>query len=75
LCRYERSPHNGTLRVALCSLYALIGAPSAAFSAFTQLDVKHIQLDTLTHHALPSLLGYLQEPRTNKSIRYIIHIK
>ena len=54
---YGYSPHNATLRLSLTSVYGLLGAADAAAVPFQSLGVKHIQLDTLTHHLLPALLG------------------
>jgi N-terminal acetyltransferase B complex non-catalytic subunit len=54
---YGYSPHNATLRLSLTSVYGLLGAAAAAAVPFESLGVKHIQLDTLTHHLLPALLG------------------
>lgn len=54
---YGYSPHNATLRLSLTSVYGLLGAAAAAAVPFQSLGVKHIQLDTLTHHLLPALLG------------------
>ncbi|KAK3253266.1 hypothetical protein CYMTET_37478 [Cymbomonas tetramitiformis] len=53
----EHSKFNSDLRLATCSLYSLMGASTAALAIFKQLDVKHIQLDTMPQHILPTLLG------------------
>ena len=52
-------PYSSKLRLALCSLYSLLSNPTSAAAHLEKLDIKHIQLDTLSpQHALPALRGF-----------------
>ena len=51
------SPHNAELVLAQAGLLGLLGAGLAAAEAWRPLEVKHIQLDTISHHILAPLLG------------------
>jgi len=54
----KSSPYNASMRLALTSLYGLLGCPAAAQRCFVKLECKHIQLDTLVgQHLLPALLA------------------
>ncbi|ORZ30182.1 N-acetyltransferase B complex non catalytic subunit-domain-containing protein [Catenaria anguillulae PL171] len=49
------SPSNHTFKLLLQSLYLHLGSPSRALSLFDSLEIKHVQLDTLSHHVLDRL--------------------
>lgn len=51
------SPNHAELRLGLTSVYALLGAATAARDAFAPLDVKNIQMDSMIHHVLPIAEG------------------
>lgn len=51
------SPNHAELRLGLTSVYALLGAATAARDAFAPLDVKNIQMDSMIHHVLPVAEG------------------
>ena len=51
------SPNHAELRLGLTSVYALLGAATAARDVFAPLDVKNIQMDSMIHHVLPIAEG------------------
>eukprot|EP00898_Chlorokybus_atmophyticus_P003920 jgi/Chlat1/4529/Chrsp29S08894 len=50
-----RSRYNYVLRLALLSLHEHLAAAGPALATWEPLEIKHIQLDTLSHHILPVL--------------------
>ncbi len=56
------SPNHAELRLGLTSVYALLGAATAARDVFAPLDVKNIQMDSMIHHVLPVAEGGAAPP-------------
>lgn len=50
-----RSSHHADMRFALMSAYLALGCPTRAHAHAKPLDLKNIQMDTLSHHLLPAL--------------------
>ena len=51
----SRSSHHAEMRIALVSAYLALGCPTQAQIHWKQLDVKNIQMDTLSHHMQPAV--------------------
>ena len=51
------SPNHAELRLGLSSVYALLGAATAARDVFAPIDIKNIQMDSMIHHILPVAEG------------------
>ena len=51
------SPNHAELRLGLSSVYALLGAATAARDVFAPIDIKNIQMDSMIHHILPIAEG------------------
>jgi hypothetical protein len=54
-CRWQSE-----YKLMLVSLYLHAGAVGPALAWYRLLDIKHIQLDTMSHHVLQGLLGTAQ---------------
>ena len=52
-----RAPTTRNFASVTTSVYALLGAATAARDAFAPLDVKNIQMDSMIHHVLPVAEG------------------
>ena len=53
----KKSPHNASLMFSLTAIYTLLGAAGLALETLGLVDMKHVQMSTLLHHALPACLG------------------
>ncbi|KDO28790.1 hypothetical protein SPRG_19998 [Saprolegnia parasitica CBS 223.65] len=53
----RRSAYNFQMKMLLCRVYALLGAGDAVLHRYKELDVKQIQLDSLSHLVLDGLFG------------------
>ena len=53
----KKSPYNASLRFSVTAIYTLLGAASLALERLAFVDIKHVQMSTLLHHALPACLG------------------
>jgi len=47
--------HSAAIQFALSGLLGVLGAPVEALRAFAALEVRQVQLDTLSHHVVPFL--------------------
>ncbi|OQR98077.1 hypothetical protein ACHHYP_09206 [Achlya hypogyna] len=52
-----RSAYNFQMKLLLCRVYALLGAGAAVLTRYKELDVKQIQLDSLSHLVLDGLFA------------------
>jgi hypothetical protein len=52
---HRQSPHNFQMRLLLISLYGSLAAVPRTMVFFDLLEVKHIQLDTLTQLVIPAM--------------------
>lgn len=50
----KKSPYNASLRFSLTAIYTLLGAAGLALETLELVDMKHVQMSTLLHHALPA---------------------
>ncbi|EQC32111.1 hypothetical protein SDRG_10307 [Saprolegnia diclina VS20] len=53
----SRSAYNFQMKMLLCRVYALLGAGDAVLSRYKELDIKQIQLDSLSYLVLDGLFG------------------
>ncbi|KAG9287759.1 hypothetical protein G9A89_017354 [Geosiphon pyriformis] len=60
---FQRSKHNFQLQLLLIRLYQIIGVHLRALEIYKSMDIKHIQLDTLSHFIVTrsSSLGFYKE--------------
>lgn len=52
------SPHNFEFKYLAVMLYAALGALPAAFTLFKELEIKHMQYDTLSHLVFDRLMDF-----------------
>ncbi|RHX97094.1 hypothetical protein DYB36_007333 [Aphanomyces astaci] len=52
-----KSAYNFQMKLLLCRIYALLGAGTAFFARYQELDVKQIQVDSLSYLVLDPLLA------------------
>ncbi|KAH9197561.1 hypothetical protein AeNC1_000433 [Aphanomyces euteiches] len=53
----SRSAYNFQMKLLLCRIYARLGAGSAMFARYQELDIKQIQMDSLSYLILDPLLA------------------
>lgn len=52
----RRAPYNAEMQLALCGLYGILSCLREAEKAFTKLEIKHVQYESVaSHHLLPML--------------------
>lgn len=71
----KQRPFNPQQKLLVISLYSMMGAPNLAWKIFQTLDVKHILLETLSHHVIRPLLqcGCWQEARSLFALMTTFH--
>ena len=50
----QKSPHHSTLIFSLAAIYTILGAAEKALEVLGKVDMKHVQMATLLHHAMPA---------------------
>jgi len=53
----KKSPHHAGMIFNLTAIYTLLGGASKALDTFKTMDIKHVQMATLLHHALPACVA------------------
>ncbi|RLN45111.1 hypothetical protein BBI17_003802 [Phytophthora kernoviae] len=62
----EKSAYNFQMKLLLSRIYGYLGAAEAMLSRHAELDVKYVQLDSLTFLVLDKMLNLCQYPEAQK---------
>ncbi|CAI5740778.1 unnamed protein product [Peronospora destructor] len=67
----EKSAYNFQMKLLLSRVYGYLGAAEAMLSRHVELDVKYVQLDSLSFLVLDKMLGLCQYPEAQKLTKKI----
>ncbi|KAE8906739.1 hypothetical protein PF005_g12565 [Phytophthora fragariae] len=65
-CGLEKSAYNFQMKLLLSRVYGYLGAAEAMLSRHAELDVKYVQLDSLSFLVLDKMLDFCQYPEARK---------
>lgn len=57
----EHTPSSPPLRMALCALDTLFGNGAGAVQQAEALQLRHVQMDSMSHHVLPAAAASIDE--------------
>ena len=70
-CALTHAPASPPLRLALCATAALLGDSELALAQVQTLQVRQVQLDSLSHHVLPALAAAADCPAAGGFMRQV----